>query len=440
MGKLLAALLLLFASLTTANSVTAQGWHKRSKKTSATEEIYKAYADSLNALSRRYEHWTYKGSDTLSNPYYFQLFTPATLYVAPLRRAIGQVGSNAPAADSTSQRTLLNAIGNVWANIYQTQPWLVQQTEADVRTAAVDEVALKERVIPQVSLVEKVQTQLPPEREDDVDDDWNIVVRKPNFWSFKTNVSLQLMQNYISSNWYKGGESSNSWLAQATIEANYNNKQKVIFNNSLEMKLGFLSTHGDEEHKFRTNSDLLRLTNKLGLQATKHWYYTFLLQSWTQFYPGFKKNDTKVYSDFMSPFEAVFSVGMDYKLNVKKFTLTATIAPFACDLKYVDRSALVTSFGVDEGKHSDFSFGSNLTVKYDWNICKNVTWTGRIYYYTDYDRAQLEWENTFNLTINKYLSTKLFLYPRFDDGVSREEGESYIQFNELLSFGLNVSF
>jgi hypothetical protein len=206
------------------------------------------------------------------------------------------------------------------------------------------------------------------------------------------------------------------------------------------MKLGFLSSHGDEVHKFRTNADQLRMVNKLGLQATSHWYYTVMLQSWTQFYPGYHKNDSYVYSDFMSPFESVFSIGMDYKLKLKKLNVEATLSPIACDWKYVDRKALASSYGIESGKHSDIGLGSNITVKYTWTMAKNISWSGRIYYYTNYEKVQLEWENTFNLAINKYLSTKLYLYPRFDDSVNRKEGDSYLQFNELLSFGLNMSF
>ena len=224
------------------------------------------------------------------------------------------------------------------------------------------------------------------------------------------------------------------------MNATYNNKQKVVFSNVLEAKLGFFSTKGDNLHKFRSNSDLIRLTNKLGLRATKHWYYTLLLQSWSQFYPGYKSNDAKVYSDFMSPFESVLSFGMDYSLSLKRFTASATISPLAVDFKYVDRRYLATSFGIDEGHKHRWSFGSNITVKYQWKIINNVTWDSRIYFYTDYTKALIEWENTFNMKINKYLSTKLFLYPRFDDSATRKEGKSYIQFKENLSFGLDVSF
>ena len=42
--------------------------------------------------------------------------------------------------------------------------------------------------------------------------------------------------------------------------------------------------------------------------------------------------------------------------------------------------------------------------------------------------------------INKYLKGSLFLYPRFDDSRARQEGETYFQFNELLSLGLDFTF
>ena len=81
-----------------------------------------------------------------------------------------------------------------------------------------------------------------------------------------------------------------------------------------------------------------------------------------------------------------------------------------------------------------------MTINYTWNMFKNVSWTGRIYYYTNYEKVQVEWENTINLTINRFLTTQLFLYPRFDDGATRQEGKSYFQFYQQLSLGFKASF
>ena len=97
------------------------------------------------------------------------------------------------------------------------------------------------------------------------------------------------MQNYVSDNWYKGGESNHSMLSSLLFQVNYDNKTKLTFNNKLEMRLGFQSTRGDTYHKYLTNSDLLRLTNQLGLKASKHWSYSVMLQSWTQFCRSYKR-------------------------------------------------------------------------------------------------------------------------------------------------------
>ena len=298
-------------------------------------------------------------------------------------------------------------------------------------------------ITPELTLADKQTNESTPNWLPSLnEDDLGIVVRKPNFWTFKTNFSLQFTQNYVSDNWYKGGESHNALLASTVIEANFNNQRKLTFDNKLEMKLGFQTSHNDEEHKYKTNSDLIRLTNKLGLRAVKHWYYTIMLQSWTQFYKGYKSNDRKVYSDFMSPFESLLSVGMDYQQNSRnnKFRISATLSPLALKLKYVARPSLITSFGLSEPHHSKWEYGSNVTINYTWNIVRNISWTGRIYYFTDYSSTQLEWENTFNLAINRYLSARVFLYPRYDDSRNRTNNQSDFEFNELLSLGLNLNF
>ena len=42
---------------------------------------------------------------------------------------------------------------------------------------------------------------------------------------------------------------------------------------------------------------------------------------------------------------------------------------------------------------------------------------------------------------DEYLTTQLFLYPRFDDSVKRKEGSNtYFQFKEYLSLGVKLNF
>ena len=408
-------------------------------------------SDSLSALGTRYSQWHYAEADTLSNPYYFYVFSSPTFYGMPMHKRIGQL-TYSPASPerntlrkgiydgSLGMKPRLNMTEDALSYIYTQRPWLVAHMDTETPHSPTGGVA--QEVRPPVNLTEKVE-QKPETKVPVTAEIPDIEVRRPNFWTFKADVAFQLIQNYVSDNWYKGGESNNSMLANAVLQANYDNKQKITCNNKLEMKLGFQSSHSDEQHKYKTNTDLLRFTNELGIKASKHWYYSVMLQTWTQFCRGYKKNDARVYSDFLSPLESLLTLGMKYTLqtNNKKFKVDVNLSPLAGDFKYVHRLGLSTNNGLAEAHHTKWEYGSNITATHTWDVMKNVKWSGRFYYYTNYKKAQIEWENTIDLTINKYLTTTVFLYPRFDDSVKRaREGQSYFQFKEYLSLGIKMIF
>ena len=268
-----------------------------------------------------------------------------------------------------------------------------------------------------------------------------MVVTKPKFWTVKGDYFLQFMQNYVSSNWYKGGSNSYSMMGNTTMEFNYDNKEKVKWDNKVELRLGFQTSASDTVNKFKTSEDLIRLTSKFGIQAHKQWYYTLQLIAGTQFTKGLKDNDRNVYSDFLSPFTMNISLGMDYTIKSKNDVITGTLhfAPIAFDLKYVDRTALVTSYGIDEGKHCRTDFGSGITATIEWKPIDFFKWKSYMYLYTSYHRFEFQWENTLTMQFNKFLSTNIYLYPRFDDNAKRVDNMSYWQFKEYLSVGFSYS-
>ncbi len=412
-----------------------------SARLSLSDSIRVRYVERLDSLRGSYRRFNSSEVKTLGNPYYFPLFAAGTLLDATTARVLGSLPAHGSGLRSDA---MSEDLGRFLLWVYTERPWLVvhnnTKTDAVGLRSDVDTiVSTNEWLSAAVEKVQKVEP-VPPIQEIAGEDVLRIEVRKPNFWDFKSRFKVQFLQNHVSDNWYQGGESNLSMQAETTLEANYDNKQKIEFNNKLEMKLGFQTSENDELHKFKPNSDLLRLTNKFGLKAGRDWNYTLMLQSWTQFTRGYRANDPKVYSDFMSPFESIFSLGMEYKPKVKNFTLKATISPLACKFKYVDRGDLATSFGLEAGKHSKIDYGSTVTITFNWDLFKNVNWTGRIYYFTDYSKSQFEWENTIRLTINRYLSTNVFLYPRFDDSRERKDGESYFQFKEWISLGLDLTF
>ena len=275
-----------------------------------------------------------------------------------------------------------------------------------------------------------------PEAEDKIE----LVVTKPNFWTFSGNYSLQFMQNYISPNWYKSGNSNYSMLGAVTLQYNYNNKQRLKWDNILELKLGFQATDADTVNNFKTTEDLIRYTTQLSLQAYKEWYYAAQLIASTQFTRGLKNNDATIYSDFMSPFDLNVSLGMNYVVNIwnKKLTGNVLLAPLSYKMTYVDRLNLSTRFGVDEGKHVLNNVGSMINVGLTWKPADNIKWETRFYTFSNYSYLQMEWENTLTFQFNRYISTKLFLYPRFDSHEERTTS-TYWQMKEHLSIGFAYS-
>lgn len=374
----------------------------------------------------------------------YRLFAPLTFYhnVSANMLAINNMNTDAD-----------EAVDHALMNVYLNRPDLVEATETQLQESG----SLREDIdMPIAQTVELVDHVAPMPDEPEVVPAAEVEVTKPKFWTKKGDGFLQFMQNYVSDNWYKGGESTYSLLGSLTLEANYDNKGKWKWDNKLEAKLGFLTAKSDSLHKWKSNEDLLRLTSKLGLQASKRWYYTLQLLAWTQFSRGLKSNDHRTYSDFFSPFNLNVGLGMDYKVEAfgKKLTGTVNLSPIALNYRYVDRtlfpnqntatpkdfSWFPSRHGIDDEEHYKLDPGSQITADLTWKLNENVTWKSRFWAFTSYERAELEWENTFQLKVSKYITANIFLYPRFDDGNAPDDDLGYWQFKEYTSIGLSYSF
>ena len=354
--------------------------------------LYKAQLDSARTLNSAY---------TAFDKY--KLFSSSTFYNDVAQEKLG--------LDGATKDSLNKEIDAALMNIYLKHPELIKVSETKLDEAGAVKQEIKEPIENKETIVEKaadavVDQVAAPEPE--------VVVKKPNFWTYKGDYNVQFLQNYFSGNWHKGGESNYSMLAAAVMEA-----------------------------KFKTTEDLIRLTSMLGLQATKKWYYTLQVIAESQFYRGYKSNDLMVYSDFFSPFKLNVALGMTYNVEWfnKKLTGTINLSPAAYNYRYVGRLDLGPRFGLEAGKHSLHDFGSSLKADLTWQIAENIKWKSRLYGFTSYKRAEIEWENTLTFQFNKYISTNLFVYPRFDDASSvKDDKTGYWQLMEYFSLGFNYSF
>ena len=430
----------------------------------------KNFADSLRELSVSYfaYHRMWDDLDAPGPPKsmklksdYYKLFVPPTYYFAPLEQALAiewepsnHLGMTA--CDSLAQaKGIQNLVYEIpdMQKIAAVDRW-VNKILLGYYLEHPNQVIGNEMYFADAILLDDVQVINAP-RQEKMKNYMQVVnpvekasadafkVLKPNFWKKSAAASVQFSQYGISDNWYQGGESTNALLAETKLVANYDDRQKVQFENSLELKIGFITAPSDTVHTWKTNADLLRLYSKLGVQAVKNLYYTIDAKLTTQFFPNYKTNTNDLVSAFLSPVQFETSIGMDFKLDKSKYKLSLMGAPFSYTFVYIKNDDIVnpSSFNVEPGHTSANLFGSKITANLDWKIAKDISYVTKLEYFTTYDKVIANWENTFNFQLNRYLSTKLFIHLRYDDGVTlTEENKSYFQLKEMLTFGLSYTW
>jgi hypothetical protein len=420
--------------MTMSLAVNVQAQHRVKRQVQPdTSQVVRDYIDSLKVLRTQLDSLQQLNSQLRqesTDGRFFRLFVPTTFYHSGANK---QLSLHPQKGDEVT-----DAVDHALMYIYMRRPDLVRNDESRLRRVGSIREDVNTEIMPHVELTNMVQPL--PDEPDPVP--IQVMVRKPKFWKFTGDGYLQFLQNYVSDNWHKGGESNYSAQAAATLELNYNDRDKVTFENKLEMKLGFQTSPSDTVHRFKTNNDLLRLTSKLGIQAHKQWYYTLQMMTYTQFARGLKANDKKVYSDFTSPIDVNVGIGMEYKVNAlnKRLTGTLNFLPFSLNFRYVARESLEAKNGIRGHHHTMEDFASQFTGELKWQILDQLSWKTRLFAITTYHQSKMEWENQFQLKVTKNLSANLFVYPRFDDGNDPDEDMGYFQLQEWSSIGLSFSW
>lgn len=418
------------------------------KKVFSDTAIVNKYNRLLDKLVMDYELavQSIDGEDSIHfSPLYFRLFAPLTLYKTPMSDALKlycmeEISSedSLRIANMISGRDvrLLDELNRTLLATYLSLPTEVLMTEEELMASqSVSEEAIKSTTDnAKLNVPTVLVNPLSDVKQADINTD--MVVQKPNFWKTLGNFSTQMTESFFSPNWYQGGTNNINMLSTMRLEANYNNKKKIQWDNKLEARIGFYQNTGDE---IQSNQDMLRMTSKLNLKAIRNWNYTIEAQGETQMMQHFNGDNT-LKSRFMTPFNGSLTVGMDFKKNFKNGSISIFPGPLSYKMTYVAVKDLAPKYGVEEGRIRN-DIGSKLEVNFNYKITKNISYRTRFYYYTGrYEYVQMDWENTFNFQVSKYISTTLFFHTRFDDHVARNEDWGFLQFKEYLTFGLNYSW
>ena len=265
---------------------------------------------------------------------------------------------------------------------------------------------------------------------------------KPKLWKHNFSSSVQVSQAYISENWYQGGESNFNIISDQLFSTSFDNKRKLIFTASVQWKLGVNTSPSDTCHAYKVNEDLFQVNSKFGIKAIKDWYYTVSLVFKTQFFNSYPANSNDKTASLLSPGELNLGVGMSYnkRIEERKFETSIMLSPLSYNLKFSLDKEIAALSGIPDEKLFQNQVGSSVEATFKWEFYPNLSWTARVFYFTNYKYAQSDIETGMDIAFNRYFSTKIYLHARYDDSIEKNKHGNYFQFKELLSFGFNYKF
>ena len=270
--------------------------------------------------------------------------------------------------------------------------------------------------------------------------DSKLIVKKvaANPWTSKANSLVQFSQNYVSNNWYQGGSQNIAVLGILTGQLNYDNKKNIQWDNNAEWRVGFNSVDGDTLRILNTNDDIFKINSKLGIKAGGNCVYSVAVDFSTQLFHNYKAiNSTVMKASFLTPVRLNIGVGLDYKYK-KLFSLM--VSPVSYKYIYVNDNVNVNPnlFGIAKDENVLSEIGSSFRAQFSYAPVREIQIDSRLSFYTNYEKVEVDWEIVSNFTINRYLSTRLSLNPRYDNTLILATGEkAKLQFKELLSFGFS---
>jgi hypothetical protein len=135
-------------------------------------------------------------------------------------------------------------------------------------------------------------------------------------------------------------------------------------------------------------------------------------------------------------------LGIDCK-PIKGLTINISPMTYKSTYALVDdpERVNVTDFGIETGLDALNEVGSSLRVDWKWKPLREIEIETRFYFFTNYKQVETELEIDVDFLINRYMSAKLLLYPRYDGTVEgTSEKRAKLQFKELISVGFAHTF
>ena len=414
-------------------------------KSQDSQEVVDFYNLKIDELVGKWQNISSDYEEEKTNHVYAKVFTSPVLYKSVITDAfsVEDTKTEGDALSLDEQRS--EVIDAMMLDLYKQAPGHVKMTEKELR----NEKSVMEYTPQITSLNLNINRAFVPE---DVVGGMKTTVVKPNYWKFGGRTSLTFTQNFLSPNWYQGGESNYAMLATIDLDLNYDDKDRITWTNHIDFDLGFITSEADTVHSFKTNSDKLSIESTFGYKLVKNLDIAAKVKGETQTLPNYPVNSPDFISNFITPLDVNASVGLNYKPKMGDFEVHVFLAPIsAYNLRYVhDRELALARFGFKEeeaDKRFRHDFGTQLVVTVPtYKLTSFLDVYSRLEYYvggyTENDiRNFFQWETKFNVALSKYFTASLMVHARYDDSVTLSDDEvakkwSFWQLKELFTLGV----
>lgn len=408
--------------------------------TSQNSQVYSFFNKGIDAIVKETNEIDSDYEEDKSNHVYSRMFSIPVLYDAVINKACagGEAEDESDSELLAMDEKRSAVIDRLLLDMYCTHPEKIVMTEEEL---------LQEMSLAGVTTDKKPALEMVNARvniPENVAGGMKTTVVKPNYWTTSGSIAMNFTQNYISDNWYQGGESNKTMICEFDFDVNYNDKDRISFRTHFDADLGFATTKADTLHSLKTNTDRLRIESNLGYKLIKNLDATVKVKLESQSMPSYYTNSHDFASNFMAPFDANFSVGLNYKPTIKKIRLEIFFAPLsAYNYRFVRYGKLTSRYGIRAGRHHKEDFGTQLMITVPrQKISQLVNWYSKAEFYSNYARTFFQWENKFDVSLNRYLTASLNLYARFDDSAPGlyDEEFGYWQLKEFMTLGVTYSW
>ena len=298
-----------------------------------------------------------------------------------------------------------------------------------------------------------------------------VAAPKPVYWTNTVLNQINFGQTSLW-NWAAGGY--NNYTLAAAIDANANyKKDKMIWNNRLQLDYGFL--YSADKPILQKTKDRIYFESKWGYETpVRHLSYSAFFDFKTQFNDNWKYGTPKnteghepsiqdwldartLMSDLLSPAYINFGVGI---LWTPKPWFSLNFSPVAADFVVVHNPLLRNTYGMElrdqtldpkDGnnfKPLRFGLGAQLKADAKWIVNDNFSYTTQLVLFSDYlhkpQNLRVNWDNKLFWKLAKYFAFTVSTNLIYDENVKVKEiadgtKVAAVQFKEFLEFGFTYT-